>query len=58
MKDWINPDGYFAPFHRKLIELEVLDEGTLLTAQQEIEDWHSHPQAFNMLGMILVSGRV
>ena len=47
-----------ATYHRKLIELKVLDEETLLTAKEEIEDWHSHPHAFNMLAMILVSGKV
>ena len=50
--------GFLAQHHKKLIDIGVLDEETLLTAQKEIEEWHKHPHAFNMTAESMAAGRV
>jgi SAM-dependent methyltransferase len=42
----------------KLIDLGVLDKATLLSAQEEIEAWYRHPQAFQMSATVFAAGRV
>jgi SAM-dependent methyltransferase len=53
----LDPKGQW-PMVKKLFELELLDEETVLAAQKELEEWHTHPHAFLMETSVLAAGKV
>ena len=54
----VDLEGPAAPLLRTRIDMGMLDEETVLTMQQELEAWRSHPHAFVMNGQVVGVGTV
>lgn len=54
---WLSMDHVVATLNRKLMAAGLFDEKTLLAAQREIDQWHSHPYALYTQTKYLVAGR-
>jgi SAM-dependent methyltransferase len=53
-----NPDNPIKALHRKLMSLGHVDQATYQAAQQEIEQWYTHPHAFQMEARMIAVGQV
>ncbi len=56
-QDHLQLEGTFASHLRKLLNLGVVTEATLLAAQEELKVWHTYAGAFHMVTATVIAGR-